>query len=253
MSGEDEIRNRAPEYNNKNIILTQIRHELRTPLNAIIGYGEILLEDAADLEWQGAIADLEKILDAARRLLASINDLLAPARLEAQEGEINVEGLSIKIRAELRSPLDEVLTSTDRLIIEAEREARQSQVSDLRNIRAAGRKLRAFIEDITSFTRVENKKQATTLMASAVSTTLSDALTEGNSTGENILPAWETEFGSLLVVDDNEMNRDVLSRYLVRHGHRVATAGSGREALRILGERYFDLVLLDIMMPEMDG
>ena len=61
------------------------------------------------------------------------------------------------------------------------------------------------------------------------------------------------ELGSLLVVDDEEMNRDMLSRRLERRGHRVAVAASGRQALDMIADQAFDLVLLDIMMPGMDG
>lgn len=57
----------------------------------------------------------------------------------------------------------------------------------------------------------------------------------------------------ILVVDDNEANRDMLSRRLARHGHGVAMAAGGAEALERLGAESFDLVLLDIMMPEMNG
>lgn len=57
----------------------------------------------------------------------------------------------------------------------------------------------------------------------------------------------------LLVFDDDEGNRDVLSRRLLRDGYEVMLAESGRQALRMLNRYSFDLVLLDIMMPEMDG
>src|SRR5690606_18476346 len=57
----------------------------------------------------------------------------------------------------------------------------------------------------------------------------------------------------LLVVDDNEMNRDMLARRLQRLGHETCMAGDGREALALLRSQPFDLVLLDITMPEMDG
>jgi phosphoserine phosphatase RsbU/P len=57
----------------------------------------------------------------------------------------------------------------------------------------------------------------------------------------------------LLVVDDNEMNRDVLGRRLRKQGHEVATAENGRLALEALKGGEFDLVLLDVMMPELDG
>jgi serine phosphatase RsbU (regulator of sigma subunit) len=57
----------------------------------------------------------------------------------------------------------------------------------------------------------------------------------------------------LLVVDDNEMNRDMLSRRLRKQGHQVEMAEDGKHALEMVRSEPFDLVLLDIMMPEMDG
>ncbi|HKP15340.1 MAG TPA: response regulator, partial [Gemmatimonadaceae bacterium] len=59
--------------------------------------------------------------------------------------------------------------------------------------------------------------------------------------------------GTILVVDDNEMNRDLLSRRLRRDGHTVVIAEHGRAALERLAAEPFDLVLLDIMMPELTG
>ncbi|MFH0880545.1 MAG: SpoIIE family protein phosphatase [Lentisphaerota bacterium] len=59
--------------------------------------------------------------------------------------------------------------------------------------------------------------------------------------------------GHLLVVDDNEMNRDMLARRLERQGHTVETARDGLEAMEIVRTKAFDLLLLDIMMPGLDG
>ena len=59
--------------------------------------------------------------------------------------------------------------------------------------------------------------------------------------------------GTILVVDDNEMNRDLLSRRLRRDGHTVVMAEHGRAALDELARAPFDLMLLDIMMPELTG
>ena len=59
--------------------------------------------------------------------------------------------------------------------------------------------------------------------------------------------------GRLLVVDDTEANRDLLARRLRALGHGVESAVNGREALELLASKPIDLVLLDIMMPEMDG
>lgn len=59
--------------------------------------------------------------------------------------------------------------------------------------------------------------------------------------------------GRLLVVDDNKVNRLLLGRGLEQQGHRVAFAENGRQALEMLHQNEFDLMLLDIQMPEMDG
>ena len=57
----------------------------------------------------------------------------------------------------------------------------------------------------------------------------------------------------LLVVDDDDLNRDMLGRRLLRSGYEVRLAGSGEEALAILAGEPIDLVLLDLMMPGMSG
>jgi len=59
--------------------------------------------------------------------------------------------------------------------------------------------------------------------------------------------------GRLLVVDDNKVNRLLLARNLELAGHRVAAAENGRVALAMLRDEPFDLLLLDIEMPEMNG
>jgi DNA-binding response OmpR family regulator len=57
----------------------------------------------------------------------------------------------------------------------------------------------------------------------------------------------------LLIIDDNPMNRDMLSRRLEREGYEVLTADGGREGLDLIANHEIDLVLLDILMPGMDG
>lgn len=63
----------------------------------------------------------------------------------------------------------------------------------------------------------------------------------------------EVEPASILVADDNATNREILARFLERHHHTVTFACDGRETLDLIRERSFDLVLLDILMPEING
>ncbi len=57
----------------------------------------------------------------------------------------------------------------------------------------------------------------------------------------------------ILLVEDNPINQKLATRLLEKAGHTVTLAGNGREALAFLGSATFDVVLMDVQMPEMDG
>ena len=61
------------------------------------------------------------------------------------------------------------------------------------------------------------------------------------------------EFLRVLVAEDNAVNQRLIVRLLEKRGHRVVLAGNGREALAALEKESFDLLLMDLQMPEMDG
>src|SRR5437870_5817996 len=63
----------------------------------------------------------------------------------------------------------------------------------------------------------------------------------------------DAQGGLVLVVDDEDSNRDMLSRRLQRRGYATVTAENGAKALELIAQQPFDLVLLDVMMPGMDG
>src|SRR5436305_14415294 len=72
---------------------------------------------------------------------------------------------------------------------------------------------------------------------------------QGETTATNQSPS----SSSLLVVDDNSMNRIMLPRYIPKLGYQATLVENGRQALEKLQGEPFDLVLLDVEMPEMDG
>ncbi len=67
----------------KSTFLANMSHELRTPMNAIIGYSEMLIEEAEDMELKEFTPDLQKIRGAGKHLLALINDILDLSKIEA--------------------------------------------------------------------------------------------------------------------------------------------------------------------------
>ena len=57
----------------------------------------------------------------------------------------------------------------------------------------------------------------------------------------------------ILVVEDNPVNQRLVQRLLLKRGHRVQVAGNGREAFALVKQERFDVILMDVQMPEMDG
>jgi len=69
---------------------------------------------------------------------------------------------------------------------------------------------------------------------------------------EDRMPAMAGAF-DILLAEDNPINQLLVLRILEKHGHRVRTAGNGQEALDLLEGKGFDLILMDVQMPGMDG
>jgi signal transduction histidine kinase len=140
---------------------------------------------------------------------------------------------------ELRNPLNQIIGYAEMLAEGEQAERADHFASDLKKIQDAGYRMLALIED--NFTSFEDK---------AFITAVDDNASSDSVVAEQQLAAVP---GVLLVVDDDVINRDVLTRRLTRQGHRVQTANNGRDALRLMREMPFDLVLLDVVMPGMDG
>jgi len=79
----------------------------------------------------------------------------------------------------------------------------------------------------------------------------------GQTGGTPPLPGWEVAQGQIharvLVVEDNVINQKVVVRLLEKLGCRIEVAANGQEALTMLAQMAYDLVLMDCQMPEMDG
>ncbi|MCE9554569.1 MAG: response regulator [Planctomycetes bacterium] len=74
-----------------------------------------------------------------------------------------------------------------------------------------------------------------------------------NCQGKSSVPLGSTRPLLILLAEDNDVNRRVVCRTLEKRGHRLVNVGNGREALEAVRAQRFDLVLMDVQMPEMDG
>jgi DNA-binding response OmpR family regulator len=146
-----------------------------------------------------------------------------------------------QLRHELRTPLNQIIGYSQMLLEQAEEDGRAEYVSDLQKIEKAGQRLVTLIDVLVN---------TLTTHAEATTQTSEMPLTAMPSGAPLAAPS---EGGRLLVVDDNEMNRDMLARRLVQKGYAIATAAGGADALKKIEAEAFDLVLLDVMMPEISG
>ena len=94
----------------KSEFLANMSHELRTPMNAILGYSEMLIEEAEDLQQEDFIPDLKKINQAGTHLLALINDILDLSKIESGKMEAFAEEIDIN------TLIDEVSGTTQPLM-----------------------------------------------------------------------------------------------------------------------------------------
>jgi CheY-like chemotaxis protein len=215
--------------------LSELRHELRTPINQIVGYCEMLLEDCDGDRHATRRTALAEALAAVRGALAEIDRALPAGKGDVRPADAET------LHDTLRRPREQILRATEALLADADR----AFVTDVHRIRSAAEKLGAAPVAARTASGARPAAPASPHGAAATPSPRIPAATPQESPADR--PA------AILVVDDIEDNRAVLQRRLERQGHSVECAAGGEEALAMIAARPFDLVLLDVMMPGMDG
>ena len=200
--------------------LAELRHNLRTPVNHVLGYTEMLLEDANEAHDQESLDALRHVHSAARAILSDVNQSLGNRNaVESEELSDLLHKLQPRVER-IRGCISAVRS----------RPIRDEWKADLDRIERAGAGILRVLSDRAG-----------------------DAAAPAEQP-EAALPKTVPKNGArLLVVDDNANNRYILCRRLQRQGYGVDEARHGSEALDRVATEDFDLVLLDVMMPVMDG
>jgi len=155
---------------------------------------------------------------------------------------------------DMRTPLSQIIGYSELLAEQAEDDGLLAFAKDLNTIRTAGKILLDLVNE--NFDSSDNQKTVPRrdrneqTIANRSSDSNAVALPSDVPQSKKSLPQ---ATGSILVVDDEEQNRDLVSKRLSRLGNAVVAVASGSEAFSALRSHPFDLVLLDIMMPDMDG
>ncbi|ULO23077.1 adenylate/guanylate cyclase domain-containing protein [Methylocystis sp. SB2] len=237
-------------------LLAYVQQELSAPAEAIAGYAEILL-DEAERNGHGEFRDdLEKIHAASRSLIDVIASLVGRSREATRGPSEDSEDYRRHLRHDLRTPINAIKGYGEMLREDAAGiDDAQALVLDLNRLLEEASRLLERIDGLVSFSLPETEAATDADIGSGpVSAMVAHRFVA------SVQPISETEADSvavqpsrILVVDDNASNRELLKRRLERQGHSVGLAENGSCSLEMLREAPFDLILLDLLMPDISG
>jgi adenylate cyclase len=231
----------------------QLRQELRTPVDAIIHSSELLLGDAHGLGQADFIANLNLIHSAGHQLLEIINDLLDTSKFASGDIVFNLAALIANLHYKVRMPINDVIGCSETLLENAAEQGRLDLIADLKKIQSAAEYVLSYIDEIIDFSKIDAGLKKSGATDSERLALIDRVMLSLRELAQDSAAVTGNESGSILVVDDNGINRDLLSRYLERQGHAVQVAPNGQKALEMIAIGAFDLVLLDITMPGLTG
>lgn len=234
-------------------LLAYLRHELCAPINGMIGYSELLLEALQTQKESSLFKDVQKIRACSQRLLTLVTTILDPVQLERLQIDEDLSSFVANRRMELLTPLSAIVGYCEMLLEEAPAEL----IPDLASLNASAQRLLNSLNDIIHLAQQQLQALNTPSPAELSKNLAMSSLIEGAITTLDALSLKssekQTQGDMILVVDDNPTNCDLLARQLKRQGYAVTIATNAKQALRLLQAAPYDLILLDVVMPGING
>ncbi len=225
-----------------------LRHQLISPVLTVLGYAEILLEDLNTSITPTAGEHLCKIIEVGNRMHRQLNE-----RIAATSGRESKLMLSLLRRC--RDTFLEIADRCDRIHQESSLDESGQSNRDLQRIYAASEQFLVFVNEYLlsdgSAEIYSNSPRTQRSIRAIFEQSERVRLKQGSPVSRS--PSRRKLTGRILVVDDSEVNRDIMMRRLTSAGHEVTCAVNGKEGLMFCREGGFDLVLLDLVMPELRG
>jgi adenylate cyclase len=221
------------------MLLAYVRQEFEAPVSAILGYVEIMIEDAQQQGNHSFISDLRRLKQSALTLKELILGALEP-------GLVNLDFADFRrhLRHDLRTPISSIKGLGEMLLEDAQAQGNAAQLRDLEKLLKTTARLLAQIDALVDFGGMPLPATADV----RVSTVLKPVPALSSS-----LASHHARPSRILIVDDTEATRELLARRLQREGHHVVEVANGRAALDRVAREIFDLILLDMMMPDLNG
>jgi class 3 adenylate cyclase len=229
-----------------------LRQEVQAPAIAVSDLLSTIIEEARGSQSADVFADLERMRSASAQLNGFVKSLIEDSSSGHRTGE-SLEAFHGQLRHDLRTPLNAIKGYSELLIEDLTEDGEHPLRGDLEKLKESADQLLGQIDAMTTLARPEDadpdhhdrQEQRLKLVAEVLRTVRPLSVSAAASAAAHT--------SRVLVVDDNAANRDVLERRLLREGHQVITAANGVAALELSLAHEFDLILLDLIMPEMSG
>ncbi|MDX1461011.1 MAG: adenylate/guanylate cyclase domain-containing protein [Xanthomonadales bacterium] len=219
-----------------------VRQELLAPIQSIEGYAELLHEHLQDDDF---LEDVGKIEQASIQTRGLVYEMLEAETTEREAEERDAQ--RSKYKHDLRNSVGAIAGYSEIILEELEDEDDPDAdiLAYLQHLIGDANRLLEMLESLFQGDDVfgEGAEESLNVDIHSIFDAFEKAETEGI----------ERITGDVLVVDDNESVRNILSHKLKRQGHQVRVGTSGREALELIREQVPDVVLLDLFMYDMNG
>ena len=230
------------------IILTQIKQDFTTPVDAISDYINLII-DSSDIYEDEISDEFENIRKSSRTLRVNFNEAFSEYAELKKKTITNDEEASI-LRHDLRTPLNGIIGYSEILIEDYEDDIDEKHNQDLNHIIDLAKEVEGAISRFVDFLKGGAEKDAEEHSDDDSAENLFSSLGKIEYKLEIID---EIKEAKILVVDDIKTNCDVLKRRLESIEFKVDVSMSGKDALEQISNNKYDLVLLDVLMPEVNG
>src|SRR6266571_2248080 len=229
----------------EHVDLSRMRHELRTPINHILGYCEMLMEEG---QLPASFSNDLRCIHSGGKQLQTLIAQYFDEETFFQQRDLH------QLYHELRTPVNHVIGYSELLKEQAQEQGLQDSVrADLDKIRDAAANWLALVEAYLIEPRLpgepgEGRPPAAGSENIKLNLGFGFQIPSPASARQGFI-----DEGAILIIDDDEATREMLARRLRRDGYTVSTTANGVHGLSLARVQKFDLVLLDMVMPGLDG
>ena len=247
----DKLTTKETSKGAEEIVLTQIKQNFITPANAIFDYVDMVQKVLNDAELTSE-DEIEQIKSSCAKLIEQYDEaFIQNTGVNADSSNKSPEEYS-ELRHNLRTPLNAIIGYSEILMEDYEGDLEEDALEDFQKIINLARETETAIENFVDYIRGEaidsNNDNSTSQLESAEALFKSLGDIEYSITlGDDIKES------DILIVDDNVTNCEVLQRRLSMQGLQCRTAYDGTTALAEVFKKTPDLILLDVLLPDING